>query len=110
MTGLAYIHARIFVEQEFVFFLATALRNERIEFGYKFDLVGLCVRDVILFGVGGIANYRFDLPAALLFSTSVCSCLPSFCSPVVTTAAVMIRSSVIAKCVLYPKNAESALL
>ena len=45
--------------------------------------------------------------AALLFCTSFGSSLPSVFSPLVIVAAVMIRSSVIAMCVLYPKNEVS---
>ena len=50
------------------------------------------------------------IPAALLFCTSFGSSLPSIFSPLVIVAAVMIRSSVIAMCVLYPQNEVSAVL
>ena len=43
-------------------------------------------------------------PFFLLFSISFGSCFPSFCAPSVTSIPVMIRSSLMATCVLYPKN------
>ena len=72
-------------------------------------------------GMGTFHNYRFhfgDKRILMLLSyfnlaltgISCGSCLPSFLSPLVITAAVMIGSSVMARCDLYPQNELFALL
>ena len=51
-----------------------------------------------------------SIPADSVFSMSAGNCCPSLFSPEVTVAAVIILSSLIAICVLYPKNEEFAVL